>query len=277
MPNYYDLIAIIHDIEEDARRKHIDLDNEEYSNFICDNLSSFVSDHLKVYGRPVINNNLDAPFIGDGRYTKFPNKQSLDELRVKYYEEKARDLSITSCGTVSAFNNDACLYANAYRIRGDISFTLMFEQLFNFREKDERPTIIAKVPIISLFDEQAGPTINLLSDFIRSQTGFPVNITYTDDRFKEVAIARVGTATFRNNDIFDFFYRFGDDYELGEYNIVDFNLGNFGELQDDEKERVKEILSGYRAAIISKAGIESRTIEAFNGAIKKKIPLQKRN
>ena len=277
MPNYYDIIAIIHDIEEDARRKHIHLDNEEYSNFICDDLSSFVSEHLKVYGRPVINNNLDAPFIGDGRYTKFPNKQSLDELRVKYYEEKARDLSITSCGTVRAFDNDACLYANAYRIRGDISFTLIFEQLFNFRVKDERPTIIAKVPITSLFDEQAGPTINLLSDFIRSQTGFPINLTYTDGRLREVSLARVGTAALRNNDIHDFFYRFGDDYDRGEYNIVDFNLGNFGELQEDEKERVKKLLSEYRDAIIRNAGIESRTLEAFNGAIKKKVPLQRRN
>lgn len=200
------------------------------------------------------------PTMGDARYFKFPDKDLIDELRVKSFEKTGRDLSITYNGEKSMFGNDLHLYVNAYEIKGKKPYKLMIGQGL---------TMAVTIETKKLDD------IELLVKFIKEKTGKPINFIYTDNFLEEVTFARMGNNTFYKTkdgkkDYYRFFYELYDGY--GDYirNVIYVGPEMKLDVPINERGRVEEELILPNRCLTAQARIVEN-LDSFNEQVKTKI------
>ena len=259
---------------ENIRKLENNLSNPSYKAMIEQELISLFTSlkqdsPIKKYVGPI-------PYKGDNRYCKLPNKPFIDDLRVKFYEGyDHKDLSISYMGVQEAFNNDFHLNVHAYSIRSKIQFLLLCEQLYDFLTPNLKPTIIARLPIVSIFDHDAGNAINLLVNFIQEHTGSPVNFIYTDRGLKEVSFARIGNGTLKQSKMgyYNFFYNFFDSYDDSWVkNVIYIDSKRQECVSQEEIIKVNnEFINPYHIKIAQELGIANETLNSFNEIIKERI------
>ena len=273
------VIECIHTLDEEIQLNNIYLNNQNVREKAKQELISILASLKTIKDRGTKAYKGSIPYKGDARYSKFPNKELLDDLRIAFYNEyEPRDLSITYRGVQEAFDNDFHLYTETYFVRGRFPYTIMFEQSYNFSEPNPKPTLIVSLPITELFTEEATIAIDILVNYLESHTGSPINFIYTDRLLSEVSFARIGTSAFKQNkegikDYYSFFYNFYDAYDNSYLkNVVYIGEDIKKEVPDSVIRQVEQkFLLPYGVLLAKENGIMPETIGLFNETVKEKI------
>ena len=214
------------------------------------------------------------PVVGDDRYSNYPHKASLDDLRVKHFTLYKNDLSISYCGDGAMFGGESLsTYADFYKIKGMIPFKLIYSSIDSRLVQDKRASLGVKIDR-EAFDKASEKDIEFLTSFIESYTTNPVNFIMTDGLLKEVFFAHI------SNKEFSYTINHEKDYYSFLHDLCHNLIRNFvylGEsLEEDAnkknvKQAKKDFIESDKMKITKASEITQDILNKENEAIKRKI------
>ena len=214
-----------------------------------------------------------VPVRGDERYQDYPNKASLDELRIKHFNLFNVDPLITYYGNGPMFDESLYAYSDFYGVKGTIPFKLAYSSFDPRLVNDPRATIGIKISKKE-FEKSNDKQIDFLRSIIKEYTDGDINLVLTDALIQDIIIAHISRKEFnftvkKEKDYYYFFK------EL--CNSMSRNIVFIGDSMKDgvNTQSIFDVQTGFinpgKKTIAKLNNTSEEKIEEVNESIRKKV------